>query len=110
MINGAAGGIFSNVDDMSKWMLVQLNNGKYGNDLQSSLFSEDSQYEMWKIHTVEDANQDPRYNSHFRGYGLGWELADIKGNLSVSHTGGIPGMLSVVTMISRFEFRNCNIN
>lgn len=29
MINGAAGGIVSNVDDMSKWMLVQLNKGKY---------------------------------------------------------------------------------
>ncbi len=99
MINGAAGGIFSNIDDMSKWMLVQLNNGKYGTDLRSSLFSAESQYEMWKIHTVEDANPGPRYNSHFRGYGLGWELADIKGNLSVSHTGGIPGMLSVVTMI-----------
>lgn len=99
MISGAAGGIFSNVDDMSKWMLVQLNKGKYGKDLQSALFSEDSQYNMWKIHTVEEANHNPRYNSHFRGYGLGWELADVKGNLSVSHTGGIPGMYSVVTMI-----------
>jgi hypothetical protein len=30
---------------------------------------------------------------------LGWRLSDIKGNLSVSHTGGLPGMLSYVTMI-----------
>lgn len=99
MMNGAAGGIFSNANDMSKWMLTQLNKGKYGTTLQSQLFSPESQYEMWKIHTVEDADQNPRYNSHFRGYGLGWEIADIKGNLSVSHTGGIPGMLSIVTMI-----------
>lgn len=54
---------------------------------------------MWKIHTVEDLDPNPRYNSHFRGYGLGWELTDLKGNLSVSHTGGLPGMLSIVTMI-----------
>ena len=96
MINGAAGGILSNVDDMSKWMLVQLNKGKYGD---KSLFKEARQREMWKIHTVLDANSNPRYNSHFAGYGLGWFLGDIKGNLSVSHTGGLPGMLSKVNMI-----------
>jgi Beta-lactamase/Domain of unknown function (DUF3471) len=99
MINSAAGGILSNVNDMAKWMLVQLNKGKYGNDLQKQLFSVEGHLEMWKIHTVEDANPSPRYNSHFRGYGLGWELSDMKGKLSVSHTGGLPGMLSVVTMI-----------
>ena len=98
-INSAAGGIYSNVHDMSKWMLAQLNNGKYGADLKSQLFTEESQHEMWKVHTVEDAYSNPRYNFHFRGYGLGWELADVKGNLSVSHTGGLPGMLSIVTMI-----------
>ncbi len=98
-INSAAGGIYSNVHDMSKWMLLLLNHGKHGADLKSQLFTEESLQEMWKIQTVEDANHNPRYNYHFRGYGLGWELTDVKGNLSVSHTGGLPGMLSIVTMI-----------
>ncbi len=98
-INGAAGGILSNVNDMSKWMIMQLNSGKYGNKLEKQIFSEARQKEMWKIHTVIDANPDPRYNSHFAGYGLGWNLSDIKGNLSVSHTGGLPGMLSKVSLI-----------
>ena len=98
-INGAAGGIFSNVDDLSKWMLVHLNKGKYGNNLDMQLFTEKSQREMWKIHTVTEVNTDPRYNSHFSGYGLGWRLTDVRGNLSVAHTGGLPGMLSLVTMI-----------
>jgi CubicO group peptidase (beta-lactamase class C family) len=96
MVNGAAGGILSNVDDMSKWMLVQLNKGKYGD---KKLFSEARQREMWKIYTVLDANPNPRYNSHFAGYGLGWFLNDTKGNLNVSHTGGLPGMLSKVNLI-----------
>ena len=75
-----------------------MNKGKYGVDMQSTLFSEKNHNEMWRIHTVEQANPDPRYNSHFAGYGLGFELGDSKGNFKVSHTGGLPGMLSIITM------------
>jgi CubicO group peptidase (beta-lactamase class C family) len=94
----AAGGIISNVADMSKWMIVRLNKGKYGADLNTSLFSLKNHNEMWRIHTVMETKSDPRYNSHFNGYGLGWSLTDQKGNLKVSHTGGLPGMLSIVTL------------
>ncbi|MFA5973646.1 MAG: serine hydrolase [Lentimicrobiaceae bacterium] len=99
MVNGAAGGIISNVDDLCNWMLVHLNHGTYGENLEKQLFSAASQREMWKIHTVTDANLNPRYNSHFAGYGLGWGLTDLKGYLSVSHTGGLPGMQSETFMI-----------
>ena len=71
MINGAAGGIFSNVNDSSQWMLVQLNNGKYGDNLNQQLFTSVNHNNMWTIHTVMDVNRNPRYNSHFAGYGLG---------------------------------------
>ena len=94
----AAGGIFSNVADMSKWMLLHLNKGKYGSDLKSPLFSLKNHREMWRIHTVLETNNNPRYNSHFNGYGLGWGLTDVVGRFEVSHTGGLPGMLSIVTM------------
>lgn len=98
-INGAAGGILSNVHDLCTWMMTQLNKGKYGDNLSKQLFSEARQREMWTIHTVTGSNPDPRYNQHFSGYGLGWGLGDIKGNLRVSHTGGLPGMLTSVTLI-----------
>lgn len=97
-MGSAAGGIYSNVADMGKWMIMRLNKGKYGTDLKTTLFSLKNHNEMWRIHTVLETNPNPRYNSHFNGYGLGWGLSDVKGNLKVSHTGGLPGMLSIVTM------------
>jgi CubicO group peptidase (beta-lactamase class C family) len=98
-VNGAAGGILSNVHDMCSWMMTQLNRGKFGMNAAGQLFTEARQREMWTVHTVTGTNPDSRYNQHFGGYGLGWGLADIKGNLKVSHTGGLPGMLTSVTLI-----------
>jgi len=99
MINGAAGGIYANVDDLAQWMLVHLNRGAYGEQLRDTLFSVENQNEMWTIHTTTGTNRNPRYNSHFSGYGLGWGLTDVKGNMEVSHTGGLPGMLSRTVLI-----------
>jgi hypothetical protein len=99
IINGAPGGIYACVEDLCQWMLVLLNHGAYGPQLKDTLFTEASQREIWKIHTTLDANRNPRYNSHFAGYGLGWFLTDVKGNMMVSHTGGLPGMLSKTILI-----------
>jgi CubicO group peptidase (beta-lactamase class C family) len=97
--NGALGAVLSNAEDLCRWMLVNLNGGRYGDHLEKQLFSPESQREMWKIHTTIDYRPDPRYNTHFSGYGLGWRLTEINGLLSVSHTGDLSGMLSKIIMI-----------
>lgn len=94
-----AGGIYSNVADMSKWMILQLNRGKYGTDLKSALYSPGNSSKMWTIQTVLPVIGPGRYNTHFKGYGLGWILLDAKGKLQAWHTGGLPGMESIVTLI-----------
>jgi len=102
-INGAAGGVLSNVDDLCRWMLVHLNEGRYGENLEKQLFSAASQREMWTIHTAIPVKPDSRYNPHFSGYGLGWRLIDMHGQFSVSHTGDLSGMLSKTNMLPELE-------
>ena len=48
----AAGGIYSNLTDMSKWVIMQLNHGKFGDELSQQLFSEEVQQEMWTPQTI----------------------------------------------------------
>lgn len=104
-MNGAAGGIWASANDMCKWMLVQLNEGKYGVDSEKALFSEGQQREMWRMHTPMNQQQDPRspFKVHFSGYGLGWFLSDFNGYLKVEHSGLIAGMSSEVTLIPELE-------
>lgn len=100
-LTNPAGGICACVSDLAKWMQVQLNGGKYGPDLEQQLFSGDAQQEMWYPHTVINysARGDQRYNGHLDAYGLGWVLSDMNGYTVVSHTGGLPGMLSKTAMV-----------
>jgi len=100
-LTNAAGGIYASVNDLSKWLLMQLNGGKYGENLEHQLFSEESQEEMWKAHTNMSFNVKPdsRYKHHFESYGLGWELGDYNGYVILNHGGGLPGMISMTTLI-----------
>jgi len=93
---GAAGGIYASVNDLSNWLFLHLNNGKYGKKLGEQLISEKNHSELWKAHTNKafEAEPKPPYRTHFKAYGLGWDLSDVIGYLKVEHTGGLPGMLS----------------
>ena len=104
-LNGAAGGMWASANDMCKWMLVQLNEGRYGTALDKALFSEQQQQEMWRMHTPINSQPDPRspFKVHFSGYGLGWFLSDFNGFLRVEHSGLIAGMSSEVTLIPELE-------
>ena len=102
-MNGAQAAVLSNANDLCRWMLVHLNGGKYGANLENQLFSAASQREMWRIHTTIPVRPDNRYNPHFSGYGLGWRLGDMNGKMSVSHTGDLSGMLSKTIMIPDLE-------
>ncbi|WP_348813643.1 serine hydrolase [Flavobacterium maritimum] len=94
----AAAGIYSSVNDLSKWTIMQMNNGKYGPE-NKSLFSEKEHNEMWQLQTIIPATTKAPYNTHFSGYGLGWFLSDVKGYKQVTHTGGLEGIVTQVTLL-----------
>ncbi len=104
-LNGAAGGMWSSARDMCNWMLVQLNKGTYGANLDKSLFAPHQQDEMWRMHTPMAQQQDPNspFKVHFSGYGLGWFLSDFNGFFKVHHSGAIAGMSSEVTLIPELD-------
>ena len=96
----AAGGIISSVNDMTKWLRVQLDRGKSDDDRR--LFSEASSRRMWAPQTIiplSDSSRERYPSTHFRAYGLGWSLADYKGRKLVSHGGGYDGMYSRVLLV-----------
>jgi CubicO group peptidase (beta-lactamase class C family) len=99
----AAGGIYSNVTDMSKWIIAQMNKGKYGENLTQQLFSEAVHEEMWSPQTIISARATPPYNTHFASYGLGWFLSDVKGYKQVTHTGGLAGIVTQVTLLPEMK-------
>ncbi|MFB9865655.1 serine hydrolase [Rufibacter immobilis] len=95
----AAGGIYSSVADLGKWVALHLAHGKYGEALGKVLFSDEVHEEMWSPQTILPVRAPGPYNTHFAAYGLGFVIADVKGHKQVSHTGGLEGMVTQVTML-----------
>jgi CubicO group peptidase (beta-lactamase class C family) len=99
----AAAGIYSSTNDLSKWVIAQLKNGKYGDKEQFRLFSEEAHHEMWSPQTILPLNTMKPYHCNFKTYGLGWQLTDINGHLQVSHTGGLDGIVTQTILFPEIQ-------
>ena len=102
-VHNPAGGIFSSVADMSKWVIMQMNDGRYGQKLDRQILSAEVHREMWTPQTIMPVSSGGPYNSHFACYGLGWRLTDVCGYLQASHTGGLMGIVTQVTLIPELK-------
>ena len=99
----AAGGIYSNVTDLSKWIIMQMNDGQYGEGLTKQLFSKEVHDEMWSPQTILPVRGPTPYNTHFSSYGLGWGLSDVKGYKQATHTGGLAGIVTQITLLPEMK-------
>jgi CubicO group peptidase (beta-lactamase class C family) len=100
-----AAGINSNAEDMSKWMMVHLNEGEFENG--SRLFSEETAHQLTAMVNpqpiAEPAPEFAAQRMNFRGYALGFQVLDYRGRKVVQHGGTLPGYVSRVMMIPELE-------
>lgn len=96
---GAAGGIISSVDDMAKWIKLNLNNGIWGSD---TLLAPSQQNFLWTLQNprvISESSDKWIPGRNFNGYGLGWGLYDYFGRKVITHSGGYDGMYSRVVLV-----------
>lgn len=108
--NTAAGGIYSSVNDMAKWMLVQLDGGVLEGEGEDAkrLFSAKRHEAMWSLVTpipirTPSVPELAATKPNFSGYGEAWSLSDYRGRRLVWHTGGWPGMVSRLTLVPELD-------
>ena len=101
---GAAGGVWSNVDDMSKWLLTLLDSGKYegGRLVKASTFRE-----LFKPQTIAPDNEYPTFSvlkPHWVTYGMGWFQIDYRGKMVNFHTGSLSGLTAIIGLLQEEKF------
>ena len=93
-----AGSIQCNASGMAAWAKLQLADGKLPDG--SALFSAARHREMWTPQTIVPVPpSDGFVKTRFRNYGLAWNVEDYDGALRVTHTGGLIGMVSYVSLL-----------
>ncbi len=100
-----AGGISASATDMARWMTVLLDSGRVAGD--GRLFAPRTTDELWSIVTPIRPGRVPAEQrarqANFSGYALGFGVRDYRGRKIVSHTGGLPGYVSQVTLVPELK-------
>jgi CubicO group peptidase (beta-lactamase class C family) len=100
-VDGAysAAAINSSINDLSKWMRLQLGKGKFES---KQIFSE---AQAWGMHQpylaqqISEASWKGNPTRHFTGVASGWFVYDYHGRKIINHSGGLDGMLSYTHLI-----------
>ena len=97
-----AGGLAISANDMTRWLLTQLNHGEIpgGN---ARLFSAEQSKQMWAPVTLQPIDSKPPEfavtQPNFDAYALGWDVEDYRGTKIISHGGAVFGSLTTVVLI-----------
>jgi CubicO group peptidase (beta-lactamase class C family) len=91
-----AGSMSSSAVDISRWMLAQLDSGRLDG---KQVIPWNAIATTWEPHSILGSG-GPMFNTgHFSLYGLGWFLEEYSGKKIVSHTGGVNGYVTSVTLL-----------
>lgn len=95
--SGGAAAISSNVEDLSHWIQMWLNDGIYNGD---TLLQAATVRKLLDLHTPISPSSFDRSNGiEFKGYAQGWFLMDYKGAKVAHHGGGLPGYISKIFIV-----------
>ena len=86
-----AAAIVSNVKDLSKWLTMQLDSGKFEG---KRIIEWRALQETRDVNTVLSSRKSRYLPSNFSGYGLGVDITDYNGKQVYSHTGGADGFVT----------------
>ena len=100
-----AGGINASALDMGKWLRVHLASGRLPDG--SMLFRPETAKELATLVTPRPV-YDPApgleaLRANFNGYALGFAVRDYRGHKVVGHSGGLPGYVSMVSMLPELK-------
>jgi len=93
---GASASIWSSVSEMRHWVQMQLNNGALDG---KEVIPLEVIARTREPQTILGAYPHRFNKRNFMLYGLGWFLEDYESRLIVSHTGGVDGFVSAVTLV-----------
>ncbi|MBS1667761.1 MAG: serine hydrolase [Bacteroidetes bacterium] len=87
---GPAGSINSSVNDMSKWVITWINNGKFdGKEIIPTGHRTEAISSQMIIAGALPDKENP--DIYFANYGFGWMLSSYRGHYRVEHGGNING-------------------
>ncbi|MCU0451736.1 MAG: serine hydrolase, partial [Bernardetiaceae bacterium] len=89
-----AGSIASSVNDLSHWLLALLDSGRYQGQ---TVIPYPAIERTRQPQSIMGRSRAP--GQHYQLYGLGWMLEDYHGREVVSHTGGVNGFVTSVTLV-----------
>ncbi len=88
-----AGAINSSVKEMSNWIILQLNNGTFGD---KQIVSASSMSEIHSPQMIVPAA--PSKDVFYQTYGFGWFITSYRGHLRIEHGGNIDGFTADVAL------------
>lgn len=92
---GAAGSVKSNATDMTNWLLMQLQNGKFnGKQIVSEKNLRENHTPIQVVYPTEAKYLELGFSS----YGMGWNMNVYRGNQRRQHNGSIEGYRSQMTV------------
>jgi CubicO group peptidase (beta-lactamase class C family) len=91
-----AASISSSINDMSKWVMALLNNGKVG---ARQVIPEAAIAATRQPQDIVSSLRHLNGETNYELYGLGWFLQDYSGHRIVMHDGGVNGYVSSVTLV-----------